>query len=415
MKFLLLTQYYFPEPGSAALKMRELAEFLAARGHTVSVVTGFPNYPYGRIYPGYKLRLCRREALNGVNLIRVALYPSGERRKFFKRMLNHLSFMLSAVFGGLRSGRPDLIYYYSPPLFTGFSGWILKLIFRVPLAAEINDLWPQAPIALGVIKNNFIKRAAFWFEKFVYRKTDHLFFYSRTMMRQVLDKGVPEAKTGISPLWVSTKEFSLRPPDEASALKNEFGWQEKSIVMYAGYIGMAQGLQIVIDLAKRLKTRPGIIFVLVGDGPEKERLMQTAQEAGLSNLSFVPFQETARIPCFLSAADILFATLVPAEHRKGTIPAKILAYLSMEKPLLIAAEGEAAQVALESGGGRVVRPGDIEGISRAIIELIDNSRERQEMAKKARRYVLDNFDKEKICLALEKRLIEIAGQKNKNS
>ncbi len=83
MKFLLLTQYYFPEPGSAALKMRELAEFLAARGHTVSVVTGFPNYPYGRIYPGYKLRLFRREALNGVNLIRVALYPSGERRKFF--------------------------------------------------------------------------------------------------------------------------------------------------------------------------------------------------------------------------------------------------------------------------------------------------------------------------------------------
>jgi glycosyltransferase involved in cell wall biosynthesis len=171
----------------------------------------------------------------------------------------------------------------------------------------------------------------------------------------------------------------------------------------------------VIDLAKRLKTRPEILFVLVGDGPEKDQLMKKAQEAGFSNLSFVPFQETTRIPYFLSAADILFVTLVPAEHRKGTIPAKILAYLSMEKPLLIAAEGEAAQVVLESGGGRVVRPGDVEEIFRAIIELIDNGQERQEMAKKGRRYVLENFDKEKICLALEKRLIEIAGQKNKNS
>ena len=226
MSILLITQYYPPEPGSASIKMSELAQYLAVKGHDVTVVTGFPNYPQGKIYKGYKIKILQKEKVSGVNIIRVPLYPTPYRRSFKHRMLNHISFMLTAIYGGLLSQKPDVIYFYSPPLFLGFTAWVLKKFYRVPTVVEINDLWPHAPIALGIIKNKIVIRLAEAFERFVYKKTDYLFFYSHTHRKTIVDRGIPREKTEIHPLWVDTEQFSGCGEDERREIREKYGLSE---------------------------------------------------------------------------------------------------------------------------------------------------------------------------------------------
>ena len=412
MKFLLLTQYYPPESGSASIKMSELAEYLSSEGHDVTVVTGFPNYPYGKIYEGYKMKLYMREKLNGVNVIRTPLYITSKKYSFKHRMVNHVSFMLTSIYGGLISKRPDLIYYYSPPIFLGFSAWVLGSIFKVPVVADINDLWPQAPIALGVVKNRYIKKIAEWFEKFVYNKTTYLFFYSHTMKKSVIARGVPAYKTEIHPLWVSTNVFRSVKNSEVLKLKKEYKFDGKFVVMYAGYIGVPQGLDVMIQTAEKLKKYRDIIFVIIGDGPEKENLIKEAENLKLNNVRFIPFQPREKIPSFLSCADILFAHLDPAPHRLGTIPAKVLSYMSMGKPLIVAAKGETERLISEIRCGIVVEPRNSEEIAKAILDLYHNEDLKNEMGKRGRDYAVKYFDQKKVLSVLEKRLIEIAKEKN---
>ena len=408
MNFLLLTQYYPPESGSASLKMAELAEYLVYKGHNVTVITGFPNYPYGKVYNGYKMKLYKKEKIKGVNIIRTPLYIASKRRSFKHRMMNHVSFMLTSIYGCFLTRKPDLIYYYSPPLFLGFSAWVLGKIYRVPVVSEINDLWPQAPIALGLIKNPLIIKAAEGFEKFVYRRNAFLFFYSNTMRSMVTNKGVPERKAEIHPLWISTIEFCPKSQKEVEEIKIKYNFNGKFTIMYAGYIGLAQGLDVVLNVAEILSQCKDILFVLIGEGPEKENLIIKAEISGLKNIMFIPFQSKEVIARFLSAADVLFAHLDPAPHRLGTIPSKILAYMSIGKPLIIAAEGETKNLIEKSKCGIVVEPRNGEAIAKATLSLYKNVNLRKKMGEKGRAYVIENFDENRLLPKLESRLIDIA-------
>ncbi len=408
MKFLLLTQYYPPESGSASIKMSELAEYLASKGHDVTVVTGFPNYPYGKIYEGYKMKLYSKEKVRGVSVIRTPLYITDKRYSFKFRMINHTSFMITSIYGALIAKKPDLIYYYSPPLFLGFSAWIMSRIYRVPVVGEFNDLWPQAPIQLGIIKNKYIEKMALKFEKFVYNKTNFLFFYSETHRSSVIKRGVRLEKTEIHPLWISTDEFKPASKEDIYNIRKNFGLNNKFIIMYAGYIGKAQGLDILIETAEELNNYDDILFVIVGDGPEKDNLIKTAEILNLKNIKFIPFQPKNKIPAFLSSADVLFASLKPAPHRLGTIPAKVLAYMSIGKPLIVVAKGETENLIEKSKCGIAVDEENKIKIKEAILKLYRNKELREKMAANGREYALRNFDKNKVLSSLEKRLIEIA-------
>ena len=414
MNFLLITQYYPPESGSASMRMSELGEYLATQGHAVTVVTGFPNYPQGKIYEGFKIRIFQKEVVNGVTVIRVPLYPTPFRKSFKHRMINYVSFMLTAVYGGLMAKKPDLTYYYSPPIFIGITTWVLKIFYRVPTVVEINDLWPQAPIALGVIKNKFLISMAEFLEKFVYRKTDYLFFYSHTHRKTIVGKGIPETKTDIHQLWVDTKHFEPKDGYKVESIKERYGFKNKFVVMYAGIIGMAQGMNVIIKVAQQvMATNPDILFAIVGDGGEKKALVQEALERGLGNILFIPFQPVSDIPFFLSAADVLFAHLVSAPHRLGTIPAKVLAYMSMGKPLVVAVEGETADLLERSQAGIAVKPGYPDGIAEAVLNLYQNKEMRMEMGARGRKYAEQHFDREVLLGSLERHLIKIARAREK--
>ncbi len=410
MKFLLVTQYYPPEPNSAAQKMSDLAEYLLGNGHQVTVVTGFPNYPEGVLHDGYKRKLYHRDKVNGVPTIRTFLFLGNRRRKFGPRMKNYISFMVSSVYGSLLGGRHDLVYVYSPPLFLGVSGYFISRMFRVPLVVDVNDLWPKEPIGLGMLKNPILIRLAEWLERFVYSKTHTILFYSNRMRLDVVSRGVPEDKTEVYPLRVDTNFFKPASGAKAAQIRDQYGVGEKLLVMHTGNIGLPQGLETAIECARLLKSRDenNVLFMFVGGGADRDRLIELSKSYGLDNVMFIPPQPVDAMPAFMASADILMLHLNRAPFREGTIPGKVFTYISCGKPVLAGLEGEGAELITQSGCGLVVDPQNPEEMAAGIMKLEDPEL-RQKMGEAGRKTALATYDSKKVLIGLEARLIEIAG------
>lgn len=390
--------------------MKELAEYMASQGHHVTVVTGFPNYPNGVIYPGYKRRLIQQEAVNGVNLIRTFLLVTPERLSFAPRLKNYLSFMCSAFYGGLLSGRHDLIYFYSPPLFLGITANLLGRMWRAPVVMELNDLWPRGPISLGIIKRRWQKRIAHLLENVVYQWSTRIFTYSVRMREELLQAGVPEEKVEIHNLSVDTQFFSPVPQDVGKRIRMELGLDEYFIAMYTGLVGMAQGLETVLDTAEILQNRgeEKIRLVIVGGGPDRKRLMAKSSEKELDNVLFVDQQPIGRMPAFMAASDVLLSLLKKAPHRVGTIPAKILAYMAAAKPVVVSAEGEAADLVKRCECGVAVPPDLPDALADALMKMQRFEQAKlEQFGKRARKLAVREFEKTHVFTNLEQSLIKV--------
>ena len=411
MKALLISLYYPPEPNSTALKISDLAQHLRGRGHEVTVITGFPNYPDGILHKGYRRSLLRREEVDGVRVLRTYLSITRQRRSFGPRMTNYLTFMLSSIYGGIAAGRHDVVYASSPPLFLGVSGCAISRFFRVPMVLDVNDLWPQGPIHLGLVKNPAAIRMAQRLERFVYAKADQIFFYSYRMRQVVLDGGVPAQKTEVHPLWVDTEAFKPVPREQWMEVRERYGMGDRLVIMYAGNIGLPQGLQTAIECARLLQERKQneALFVFVGGGLDKERLVQLSQSYGLNNVLFIPPQPLSSMPAFMSASDALLLHLDKAPFRVGTMPGKLFAYMSCGRPVLLGLEGEGADLVSEAGCGVVIEPQNPEAMVRGVAALAD-AELRQRMGEASRRTAVDRFDRRKVLARLESRLEDIVAR-----
>ena len=408
MKALLLTQFYPPEPGTASQKMSELADHLQRNGHEVTVVTGFPNYPEGVLYKGYRRKLLQREQINGVRVIRTFILINSSRRSFGPRMQNYLSFMLSSIYGSFRAGHHDLVYVYSPPLFLGVSAYMLSRLYRAPFVLDVHDLWPKAPIELGILKSPALIRAAERLEEFVYSKAHHIFFYSHRMRQDVVEDGCPEAKTEVHPLWVDTEFFKPAPEDQAARVRKDYGMGDRLVVMYTGNLGLPQGLDTAIECARLLKAQghDRFLFVFVGGGAELDRLRQLSQDHGLDNVLFVPPQPASAMPAFMSASDILLLHLNKAPFRIGTIPGKLLTYMSAGRPVLAGLVGEAEDIVNRNGCGVVVEPQSPEAMAQGVMVLADPALRRR-MGEAGRMAAVNQFDSRKLLDEVEGRLQEV--------
>ena len=413
MKVLLVSLYFPPEPNSLSLKISDLSKHLKESGHDVTVITGFPNYPEGVLYPGYRRALLKREEIEGVRLIRTYLTTTKQRRSFGPRMANYLSFMTTSILGGLAVGRHDVVYVSSPPLFLGVSGYLLSRLFRAPLVLDVNDLWPQAPIQLGVIKSPRAIRMAHQLEEFVYGKSDAIFFYSHRMRQAVLEDGIPAAKTEVHPLWIDTEVFKPVPRAEGAEIRSKYGMGDRLVVMYTGNLGVPQGLQTAIECARLLaeRKRQDVLFVFVGGGADKDRLVRLSESYGLTNVLFIPPQPFAAMPQFMSASDVLLLHVDKAPHRMGTIPGKLFAYLSCGRPILLGLEGEGADLVNETGCGVAVEPQDPESMLKGV-EILSDPQRRERMGEAARRTAVERFDRRKVLAVLERSLEEIVARKN---
>jgi len=380
-RVLLLTQWFDPEP---TFKGLVFARELVRHGYEVEVVTGFPNYPGGKVYPGYKIRWLQRELIDGVQITRVPLYPNHDQSAI-KRVLNYLSFAASALIYGLfMAKRPDVIYAYHPPLTVGVVASIIRLFRRIPVIYDIQDMWPDTLSVTGMINNQPTLSAVAAVCQWVYRRVDRLTVLSPGFRRLLVQRGVPESKIEVIYNWAD--ESSLAAP--VGSLPTDFPDKERFCILFAGNIGKAQALDAVLGAAKRLQSlAPKVCFVLLGGGVEVARLQLQAQVMELDNVFFFPPVPMAEVGTYLNAADVLLVHLRKDPLFEITIPSKTQAYMASGKPLLMAVEGDAAMLVREADSGRVVKSEDAEDLAQAVLDLYQMNRPQLEaLGRNAKRY-----------------------------
>jgi len=380
-RVLLITQWFEPEP---TFKGLVFARELVRQGFEVEVLTGFPNYPGGKIYPGYKLKLLQREVIDGVRVTRVPLYPSHDQGAV-GRVLNYVSFAAAALIYGLFGAkRPDVIYAYHPPLTVGIAAALIRLFRRVPVVYDIQDMWPDTLRATGMFSNEkalkVVSRVCDW----VYRRVDQIVVLSPGFKRLLIDRGVPEHRVEVIYNWCA--EDSLAAPQ--GALTASFPSKDKFRILFAGNMGKAQALDAVLQAAELLQQQAAnIAFVFLGGGVEVQRLQQLAVQKQLTNVTFLPAVPMAEVGSYLDAADALLVHLRKDPLFSITIPSKTQAYRAGGKPILMAVDGDAADLVRESGCGRGAESENPESIAEAALALHDSSpQQRRTMAENSRAF-----------------------------
>lgn len=388
MKITLLSLYYWPEPAGIAPLAAALAEGLAARGHEVSVVTGFPNYPARRVAQEYRGRLFARERIRGVRVFRTWVHVSSERNGILK-ILNHASFTASCVAGILSAGRPDLIATFSPPLTLAVPAMAASWAWGVPHVFCVQDLLPEAAVTLGLLKNSRLIAAMERLELAAYRNASRVVVISDGFRRNLLGKGVSEGKIDLVYNWVDTDR--VRPSPRENGWRHALGLNGDPVVLYSGNMGFSQGLDRVVDAAALL-ARERVKFVFVGDGTQRERLEARVRETCATNARILPIVPQERWPEALAAADLLLVS------QKGNVldinlPSKIPSYLAAGRPMIAAVNphGDAARIARECGGAVWVPPEDPAALAAAVRCLLADPVRREAMSRAARAYAERHF------------------------
>lgn len=381
IKILLLTQWFDPEP---TFKGLVFARELVRQGFEVEVLTGFPNYPGGKVYPGYKIKWLQRETIDGVAITRVPLYPS-HNTSALGRVFNYLSFSFSALLYGLfKAKKPNVIYAYHPPLTTGITAVLLRFFRGVPIVYDIQDMWPDTLHATGMIANPHILNIVSGVCNWVYRHTDQLVVLSPGFKQLLIERGVSEHKIEIIYNWCD--EQSLAAP--TGNLPEQFPTPEKFNILFAGNMGKAQALTTVLDAAAILQQRePNICFVFVGGGLEVETLKQYAHQKALDNVVFLPSVPMAEVGNLLNAANVLLVHLKKDPLFKITIPSKTQAYMAVGKPILMGVDGDAANLVKQAQCGIIAQSEDAISLAEAALTLYQmRSDERKTLSDNSRKF-----------------------------
>lgn len=406
MRILILTQWYPPEP---ALLLQELAQTLQDFGHDVTVLTGFPNYPSGKLYPGYRLRLTQRETIAGVKIVRVPLFPEHSQSGLF-RALNYLSFALSSsLLGAWLVSRPDVMFVYHPPLTVGLPAFILSRWWRIPFVYQIQDMWPETLRATGMLNNQAILRLVGEGAQWVYRHAAAICVISPGFRNNLIKKGVTQEKLYKISNWVDTNVYYPEQPDAVKA--NRLGLANRFNIMFAGNIGEAQGLQTVIDAAALLDHLPAVQFVIVGDGVALAKLRQAAEQHNLQNIKFLGRYPSSEMPTLYALADVLLVHLRNDPLFQITIPHKTFAYMASGKPILAAVAGDVADVVVNASAGVACPPENPEALAECIRQLYTMPKEELEkMGQNGLRAVNTIYDRQTLVGQIEKVLQSAAQQ-----
>jgi glycosyltransferase involved in cell wall biosynthesis len=363
MRILFLTQWFDPEP---AFKGLVFAKTLQNSGQEVEVITGFPNYPGGKLYPNYRIKWLQRERLGGIRVNRVPLYPS-HNSSAMARVVNYVSFALSScLYGILAAPKADVIYVYHPPITVGFSAAFISILRRIPFVIDINDLWPDTLESTGMVRNKHVLAIVGQVCLWIYKRASHIVVGTPGIRNRLIERGVPQDKIEVIYNWCD--EQALRLP--ATVNTSDFGMNGRFNIVFAGTMGKAQALDAVIRAAKRVESNnANIQFVFVGGGIEVENLKSLAQTLQVSNVLFLPRMPMNEVGKVLTAADVLLVHLKDDPLFEITLPSKTQAYMGVGKPVLMAVKGDAAHLIEISGAGRCAQPENEDSLARVAIEM----------------------------------------------
>lgn len=386
MRVLYLTQWCEPEP---IAKGAEFARALRDAGVEVELVTGFPNYPTGKIYPGYRLGVFFREKLYDIACTRLFVYPSHDRSSI-GRVLNYFSFFVSSFFYGLWSARRfDVVYAYHPPITTALSAAFFCWVWRRPLVVDIADLWPDSVAVSGMKGTRIIARMLDSVCNLVYSRATGLISPSVGIKACLVERGVPAEKIEVVHHWAPEDQLDAdEAPDGDLALA-----ADRFNFVYAGNIGRVQALDVLVrSMARVADAAPRAVLTLVGGGTEVDDLKALAGRTGAGDVRFIPAVPKSQIASLLENADVLVVSLAAEPVFEITVPSKVQFYLAMGKPILAVLSGEGADLVRRIGAGVAVEPGNEEAIGEAIVSMANASRaELEAVGERGRNYYRDHF------------------------
>ncbi len=413
MKILYVSQYFPPETNAPAARVYELARHWARMGHEVTVLTGFPNHPTGVIPPDYRAkwrRLVCREHVDGINVIRVWLAPFANRG-VQRRILNFISFWLSSSLVGTFLARPDTVIATSPQLLVGLTGWWLGKVKRAPFFFEVRDLWPEELTAVGASgRRSVVYRSSEAVARFLYRRSDHIVVVTPAFKdRLIAHWGIDPKKISVVENGVETSLFS---PGGDGVVRKELGLEGKFVVSYIGTIGMAHGLDTVLEVAEKVRAdNPGIAFVLVGEGAERENLRSMAARKGLTNVLFVDQRPRELVPGYIRASDACLVLLKKKDYFTTVIPTKLLEFMACGRPVILGVEGQAREIVEHAGAGLCVEPENVGALATAILRLDSDAALRRVHGENGRRWILEHFSRVKTAAAYLEVLQGIKGSR----
>jgi glycosyltransferase involved in cell wall biosynthesis len=398
MKILYVSQHYPPEMGALAGRAAELSRHFALLGHKASVLTAFPNHPTGIVFPEYRdkfKRLFYREQVDGVDVVRTWLLPY-PNRKPLERVLNYGSFCASASVRGAFLERPDVVIGTSPPLPIAMAGYNVARVKRVPFIFEVRDLWPESleGVGLGAEHSRIYKTVAS-IVRFLYKHSDHIVVVTPAFKEYLNAKwDVPLAKMSVVVNGVETERFCPAPP--SPEILREFGVPAGNFVAaYIGTMGMAHGLQTVLQVAELLREHSQITMLLVGEGGNRQDLVRVAKERGLNNVIFTGQQPRERIPSIINSSDVCLSLLKNEEVFKTVIPTKMLEYMSCGRPVVLAVGGQAEKILSEANAGISGEAENPKAIADAILAMYADPEARRQFGTNGRQYITSRMSRDK--------------------
>lgn len=393
-----LVQQFPPEVGAGPARVVEMAREWLAAGARVTVFTGMPNRPYGRIHDGYRGRLWMEEDFDGIRVVRTWLFAHGHG--FVSTLLNNTSFMLTSAISTLMRGRNlDVLIASEPPFFPHIAGAAAAAVMRVPLVLEVRDLWPDYMVQMGLARRKVLARSLFALERVLFQRADHVVVVTSSFRKRVIEKGVAPDRVDVISNGVDTGlYYPATEPPPIPALERRDG---EFIVGYLGNMGAGQGLDAVVQAAALLAAEEDDTrFVLAGDGPTRARITELVAELGLNSVALHPPIPKAATRAFYNACDACLVPLAPVPVFQETVPSKLFEVMACERPVVLCAEGEAGSIVGSSGGGVVAKPGDPRDIADALRRLRALSAdERAAMGRRGRSFVERHYRRDALARA----------------
>ncbi len=406
MNILYITQYFYPEIGATQNRALEMASHLVACGHHVTILTEFPNHPSGIIPKRYRFKLFERGRYRGIEVIR-SFVKASPKKNFVNRILFYLSFMISSIVAGmkLKNKKYDIVYATSPPLFVGLSGYVIARLRKVKFVFEVRDLWLESAVVMGELRNRRAIQLSEWIERICYKSASKIVVVTQGIRDRLIQRNVDPNRLSIVPNGANVDIFRFSADNDP--FKKELGCQGKFIILYAGIIGLAQGIANLAEVVRRLKENKDIFFLFMGEGPLKRDLLRLQESYELDNLRIigqVPRKEVFR---YTAAADVCLVPLRKGNIFKSALPSKMFDAWACGRPIILTVDGEAREHLNKADAGIYVDAEDHRGIKKAIIHLSNNPDLCQKYGRNGRKYVEKHFSRKIMAQKLEKCLLTV--------
>ena len=407
MKVVVVYQYYQGHGAPGHSLVYELTQFLAERGHDVTVVSGETGYMQRNMptLPWYR-RIVRRERDGKVSVVRTFTY-SELHRSYFGRLLSFISFSLSCPLGLLTVAKPDVVLASSPPIFPMFPAWLICKLRRIPFVIEVRDLWPASAVQMGILKNRQLIGIMAWMERVLYNQAEKIVALTEGIRDDICSRGWPLSKVELVTCGV---DFTKLYPDAtcATVIRDKHDWQDKKVVMYLGALGEANNLTVTLRAARHLQVRQDIVFVLIGDGMKRVETEEQVATMGLKNVLILPPVPKDDARLFINAADLCLVTLRDIPLFDGAIPTKLIDYMACGKAVLCGVRGEAGRIVVDAGAGAMFEPDNDEQLGALVVELLSDTSRVEKMGVRGLAYVRSRFSAVTMRQQMESVLLAVA-------